>query len=367
MMRFWKSKGVDGFRMDVITSISKDLEFPDNAIPYKTSNQHNVPRMHEFIHEMNQEVLTPLDMMSVGEAPAAKSTDAYLLVDPKREELDMVFTFEHMHIDREKGNINGRWALTEPDIISLKKIMSEWQLNLRNKGWNALYFENHHRGRVISRWGNDDNYRYESATAFATILHGMQGTPFIYQGEEIGMTNAKFELDEYIDVELRGNYEYFVEQQKTISKEDFLKAVHKVSRDNDRTPMHWDNSENGGFSEATPWFKVNPNYKDINVASDINSDKSVFRFYQKLIQLRHEENIILEGSYELLLPEHPHLFVYKRVLGNKTWLVGANLSEADQTITGIMLDNRVVKVSNYKKEKIESVLKPYESFIIETN
>lgn len=365
MMRFWKSKGVDGFRMDVITSISKDLNFPDNEIPYTTGNQQNGPRMHEFIHEMNQEVLTPYDMMSVGEAPAAKSTDAYLLVDPKREELDMVFTFEHMHIDREKGNINGRWALTEPDIVSLKKIMSEWQLNLRDKGWNALYFENHDRGRIISRWGNDEEYRYESATAFATILHGMQGTPFVYQGEEIGMTNAKFELDEYIDVELRGNYEYFVKQQQTISEEDFLKAVHKVSRDNARTPMHWNDTMNGGFSEAKPWFKVNPNFKEINVEKDKQSDKSVFYFYQKLIKLRHEDNILLEGDYELLLPEHPQLFVYKRSLGDRIWLVVANLSASYQQLTSILPDNYTIKLSNYKRSELNENLAPYESFIIE--
>lgn len=365
MMRFWKSKGVDGFRMDVITSISKDLNFPDNEIPYTTVNQQNGPRMHEFIHEMNQEVLTPYDMMSVGEAPAAKSTDAYLLVDPKREELDMVFTFEHMHIDREKGNINGRWALTEPDIVSLKKIMSEWQLNLRDKGWNALYFENHDRGRIISRWGNDEEYRYESATAFATILHGMQGTPFVYQGEEIGMTNAKFELDEYIDVELRGNYEYFVKQQQTISEEDFLMAVHKVSRDNARTPMHWNDETNGGFSEGDPWFKVNPNYKEINVEKDKKSDKSVFYFYQKLIKLRHEDNILLEGDYELLLPEHPQLFVYKRSLGDRIWLVVANLSASYQQLTSILPDNYTIKLSNYKRSELNENLAPYESFIIE--
>ncbi|MGX4685559.1 glycoside hydrolase family 13 protein [Vagococcus sp. JNUCC 83] len=365
MMRFWKSKGVDGFRMDVITSISKDLNFPDNEIPYTTGNQQNGPRMHEFIHEMNQEVLTPYDMMSVGEAPAAKSTDAYLLVDPKREELDMVFTFEHMHIDREKGNINGRWALTEPDIVSLKKIMSEWQLNLRDKGWNALYFENHDRGRIISRWGNDEEYRYESATAFATILHGMQGTPFVYQGEEIGMTNAKFELDEYIDVELRGNYEYFVKQQQTISEEDFLKAVHKVSRDNARTPMHWNDETNGGFSEADPWFKVNPNFKEINVEKDKKSDKSVFYFYQKLIKLRHEDNILLEGDYELLLPEHPQLFVYKRSLGDRVWLVVANLSASHQQLTCTLPDNYTTKLSNYQRSELNENLAPYESFIIE--
>ena len=365
MMRFWKNKGVDGFRMDVITSISKDLSFPDNEIPLTTSNQQNGPRMHEFIHEMNQKVLTPLDMMSVGEAPAAKSTDAYLLVDPKREELDMIFTFEHMHIDREKGNINGRWALKAPDFVALKKIMSDWQNNLRGKGWNALYFENHDRGRIISRWGNDSNYRYECATAFATVLHGMQGTPFIYQGEEIGMTNAKFKLGDYIDVELRGNFEHFVKQQQTISEEEFLKAVHKVSRDNARTPLHWNDSKHGGFSDSKPWFKINPNFTEINVEADRKSKKSIFEYYKKLIKLRHEESILTDGIYELLFPENPYLFIYKRKIENKEWIIIVNLTEKVSQLPDILPKDYKILLSNYDSNKINIELRPYESYIVE--
>ena len=368
VMKYWKGRGVDGWRLDVITSISKDLRFPDNPKPLTKENQHNGPRMHEFIHDLNQHVLTPYDMMSVGEAPASNAADAPLLVDPTREELDMVFTFQHMHIDRKPGDVNGRWALQKPDFVELKRIMAEWQTQLSGRGWNALYFENHDRARVISRWGNDSTYRYECATAFATILHGMQGTPYVYQGEEIGMTNPKFKLADYEDVEVIGNYHQFVEQQKTISNADFLAAVHKVGRDNARTPMQWDDSRNAGFSDATPWFKLNPNYTAINVARDAAANKSVAHYYQQLIRLRHDESILRDGSFELLMPQDPALFAYKRRDGEKTWLVLANLSDQPHDLQGLLAntDYRVV-LSNYQRETIGQQVAPYESFIVELN
>ncbi|WP_288225898.1 alpha-glucosidase [uncultured Enterococcus sp.] len=368
MMRFWKSKGVDGWRMDVVTSISKDLDFPDNPRDFTTENQQNGPRMHEFIHEMNQEVLKPFDMMSVGESPAAKSTDAHLLVDPKREELDMIFTFEHMHVDRKKGDVNGRWALKPMDLPELKRILAAWQKELRGKGWNALYFENHDRARVISRWGNDAEYRYECATAFATILHGLQGTPFIFQGEEIGMTNPVFELDEYEDIELRGNYHFYVEQQKTMSKSEFLAAVHKISRDNARTPMQWEDSDYAGFSKVEPWFKINPNYPEVNAALDQKSEKSVFSYYQKLIELRHTEEILTEGEFELLYEEDSKLFVYKRNWKAKTWIVIANMSETEQQFPKALdLSGSTIVLKNYaEREKLTAALAPYEALIIQT-
>lgn len=368
MMRFWKQKGVDGWRMDVITSISKNQDFPDNERNLTTTNQQNGPRMHEFIHEMNREVLAPLDMMSVGESPAAKSWNAWELVSPKREELDMIFTFEHMHIDRKAGDVNGRWALQERDLVALKSILSNWQLELRDNGWNALYFENHDRARVISRWGNDEDYRYECATAFATILHGLQGTPYIYQGEEIGMTNPKFELEDYVDIELRGNYEHFVLNQKTLSKEAFLKAVHKISRDNARTPMQWNSELNAGFTTGTPWFKVNPNYKAINVIADKAASKSIFSYYQKLIRLRKTNEILKNGDYELLLPDDTRIFAYLRQNENEVWLILANLSE-EMIELGELMDLPEIKsviLANYSDRKdLVSALRPYESFIIE--
>ncbi|MCY3077920.1 alpha-glucosidase [Aerococcus sp. JJEM-2022b] len=368
-MQFWIDKGIDGWRLDVITSISKDWNFPNNAVNYSTSNQQNGPRMHEFLRELNRMILAPNKMMSVGEAPAAKASDATQLVDPKRQELDMVFTFQHMHIDRIKGNVNGRWAIKQPDYVELKEIICDWQDALRNKGWNALYFNNHDRARIVSRWGNDSKYRYESATAFATILHGLQGTPFIYQGEEIGMTNADFGLEDYVDVELKGNYDYFVKELQSISESDFLKAAHKVSRDHARTPMQWNNDTNAGFSIADPWFKVNPDYKHINVAADRKSKKSIFKYYKKLIQLRHEENILRDGDFNMFMMDDPYVILYERKIGDQHWIVAANLSENKRSIDRQLfdLDSYDYVIHNYENRKLDYELFPYESFIISYN
>lgn len=368
VMRYWKAHGVDGWRMDVITSISKNQDFPNNPNPhhlqYVVGNQNNGPRMHEFIHEMNQEVFKPFSMMSVGEAPDSKSKDARLLVEPDREELNMVFTFEHMHVDRKPGDVNGRWAIQPVDIVQLKKTLSNWQNTLDGHGWNALYFENHDRARTPSRWGNDTKYRYESATAFATVLHGLKGTPFVYQGEEIGMTNPHFELEDYEDIELKTNYDKLVKQEKTISDVDFLKAARKISRDNARTPMQWDDSKNAGFTRGKPWFKLNPNYKDLNVSSDLKSDKSVFKYYQELIKLRHEEPILKDGTFELLLPDDKNIFMYTRTLGNEQWLVVANLSGESQKVETLnrYVDFKTV-INNYDGENGE-ILRPYEAKIL---
>lgn len=368
VMRYWKAHGVDGWRMDVITSISKDQNFPNNPNPhhleYVVGNQNNGPRMHEFIHEMNQEVFKPFSMMSVGEAPDSKSKDARLLVEPDREELNMVFTFEHMHVDRKPGDVNGRWAIQPVDIVQLKRTLANWQNTLDGHGWNALYFENHDRARTPSRWGNDTKYRYESATAFATVLHGLKGTPFVYQGEEIGMTNPSFELEDYEDIELKTNYDKLVKQEKTISGTDFLKAARKISRDNARTPMQWDDSKNAGFTKGKPWFKLNPNYKDLNVSDDIRSDKSVFKYYQELIKLRHEEPILKDGTFKLLLPDDKNIFMYTRTLDDEQWLVVANLSGDLQRVDAL---NKYVGfktvVTNYDDGDKE-ILRPYEARIL---
>ncbi|KRK61817.1 hypothetical protein C5L30_000110 [Companilactobacillus farciminis] len=321
VMRYWKAHGVDGWRMDVITSISKNQDFPNNDNPhglkYVVGNQNNGPRMHEFIHEMNQEVLEPFHMMSVGEAPDSKSKDTRSLVDPTRKELNMVFTFEHMHVDRKPGSVNGRWAIQPANIVELKRILFDWQKNLEGHGWNALYFENHDRARTPSRWGNDKEYRYESATAFATVLHGLKGTPFVYQGEEIGMTNPEFNLDDYEDIELTTNYKKLVENEKTISSKDFLKAARKISRDNARTPMQWNDKLNAGFTSGKPWFKLNPNYPSVNVDKDLSSSKSVFKYYQKLIRLRHTNDILEFGDAKLLMPDDKDIFAYTRQYKNQ--------------------------------------------------
>ncbi|WP_368790532.1 alpha-glucosidase [Companilactobacillus farciminis] len=371
VMRYWKAHGVDGWRMDVITSISKNQDFPNNDNPhglkYVVGNQNNGPRMHEFIHEMNQEVLEPFHMMSVGEAPDSKSKDTRSLVDPTRKELNMVFTFEHMHVDRKPGSVNGRWAIQPANIVELKRILFDWQKNLEGHGWNALYFENHDRARTPSRWGNDKEYRYESATAFATVLHGLKGTPFVYQGEEIGMTNPEFNLDDYEDIELTTNYKKLVENEKTISSKDFLKAARKISRDNARTPMQWNDKLNAGFTSGKPWFKLNPNYPSVNVDKDLSSSKSVFKYYQKLIRLRHTNDILEFGDAKLLMPDDKDIFAYTRQYKNQKWLIIANLSGHSRLLESLnKYRNSKIVISNYKEAKFDS-MRPYEALILQIN
>ena len=369
-MRYWKAQGVDGWRLDVITQISKDLTFKDapkvpgkKYVPLKNTSG---PHMHKFIHELNREVLSPFDMMSVGEAPNSSIDEILKLTAPEREELDMVFSFEHMRIDKATGP-NGELAVKKPDFKQLKDVLSKMQTKLANKAWNALYFENHDRSRIPSRWGDDKEYRYESATAFATILHGLCGTPFVFQGEEIGMTNPQYDMNQYEDIELKNSYQEQVEEKKLLTTKEFLDVEHKIARDNSRTPMQWNSSKNAGFSQGTPWYQVNPNYDEINVEKDRQSKKSVFKYYQDLIKLRHNEDILTEGTYKELIPEDENVFAYKRDLNDKHWLVLVNM--ASKTIP--MADLKSDEIKNYSKIIIhnyegqeEKQLRPYEAVIL---
>ena len=372
LMKFWMEKGADGWRMDVIASISKDQNYPDypekDGRKYYTGKYHsNGPRLHEFIHEMNQEVLSKYDCMTVGEAPGSTPEVARLFTDPTREELNMIFTFEHMNIDRIPGSVNRKWALKPFDLRELKRVMSEWQNKLYGKGWNALYFENHDQPRVISRWGNDTVYREKCAKAYATILHGMQGTPYVYQGEEIGMTNVQFELDEYEDIEVRNAYKELVLNGKSISEEDFKKAVWNKSRDNARTPMQWDDSDNAGFTTGKPWFRISDRYKEINVEQALADKDSVFYYYKNLIELRHKESILTEGNYQLLLPEDEKIFAYLRNTENEIWLVAANMSEetvSTDKLKTIAKEKQDVIIGNYKRADLGEALRPYEAFMM---
>lgn len=372
LMKFWMEKGADGWRMDVIASISKDQNYPDypeeDGRKYYTGKYHsNGPRLHEFIHEMNQEVLSKYDCMTVGEAPGSTPEVARLFTDPTREELNMIFTFEHMNIDRVPGSVNRKWALKPFDLRELKRVMSEWQTKLYGRGWNALYFENHDQPRVISRWGNDTVYRKKCAKAYATILHGMQGTPYIYQGEEIGMTNVHFDLDEYEDIEVRNAYKELVLNGKTISEDDFKKAVWNKSRDNARTPMQWDDSDNAGFTTGKPWFGVSDRYKEINVKQALADKDSIFYYYKKLIELRHKESLLTEGNYQLLLPEDEKIFAYLRNTENETWLIVANMSE-DTALTDelkpLVNAKQDIMIGNYDRENLDEALRPYEAFMM---
>ena len=372
LMKFWMEKGADGWRMDVIASISKDQNYPDypeeDGRKYYTGKYHsNGPRLHEFIHEMNREVLSKYDCMTVGESPGSTPEVARLFTDPTREELNMIFTFEHMNIDRILGSVNRKWALKPFDLRDLKRVMSEWQTKLYGRGWNALYFENHDQPRVISRWGNDTVYREKCAKAYATILHGMQGTPYIYQGEEIGMTNVHFDLDKYEDIEVRNAYKELVLNGKTISEDDFKKAVWNKSRDNARTPMQWDDSDNAGFTTGKPWFGVSDRYKEINVKQALADKDSIFYYYKKLIELRHKESLLTEGNYQLLLPEDEKIFAYLRNTENETWLIVANMSE-DTALTDelkpFVNDKQDIMIGNYDRANLDEALRPYESFMM---
>ena len=372
LMKFWMEKGVDGWRMDVIASISKEQDFPDypeeEGRKYYTGKYHsNGPRLHEFIQEMNREVLSKYDCMTVGEAPGSTPEVARLFTDPDRKELNMIFTFEHMNIDRVPGSVNRKWALKPFDLRELKRVMSDWQYKLAGRGWNALYFENHDQPRVISRWGNDTEYREECAKAYATVLHGMQGTPYIYQGEEIGMTNVAFELEEYEDIEVRNAFQELVVNGKSITREEFQKAVWNKSRDNGRTPMQWDDSENAGFTTGTPWFRVSDRYQEINVKNALEKKDSVFYYYKELIRLRHEEPLLTEGEYRLILPEDEHIFAYLRQTEKEGWLVAANLSEKtlpSEPLREFVKEMQEVMIGNYERTGIEGDLRPYEAFMM---
>ena len=373
LMKFWMDKGADGWRMDVIASISKDQSFPDypktDDRKYYTGKYHsNGPRLHEFIHEMNREVLSKYDCMTVGEAPGSTPEVARLFTDPEREELNMIFTFEHMNIDRIPGSVNRKWALKPFDLRDLKRVMSEWQNKLYNKGWNALYFENHDQPRVISRWGNDTTYREECAKAYATVLHGMQGTPYVYQGEELGMTNCPFNtLDNFRDLESINAFHELTEQGK-MTEEDMMAAIGYKGRDNARTPMQWDDSAYAGFSTANPWIMVNPNYTKINAKDQINREDSVFKYYQKLIKLRHESELIVYGTYDLILDDDKDIYAYIRTLGDEKLIVYCNFSENTREVElPEEFTNGKVLISNYIDAKVNHkiTLRPYEAIVIQ--
>lgn len=372
IMRYWAEKGIDGWRLDVITEISKYTDYPDyqtnSSQPVVGFMHSNGPRVHEFLQEIHEQVLEPYGLMTVGEAQDSTAKFACDYVDSERKELDMIFTFEHMDIDAKQNNPNGKWELESFKLSNLKKVLNDWQISLDEYGWNALYFENHDRPRVISRWGNDTTYRYECATAFATVLHGLKGTPYIFQGEEIGMTNIKLPINQYDDIEIKNNYEELVNKNKSISHKEFLKAVYQIGRDNGRTPMQWNASKNAGFTGGNPWFYVNPRYKEINVENALADKDSIYHYYKELIRLRHEEDILTEGTFEMILLEDEFIFAYFRKIKEKKWLIVANFSEEEQAfyIPDIEKDNEVkIILSNYENSKVSKKLKPFEAYIAE--
>ncbi|ATO37186.1 alpha-glucosidase [Geobacillus thermodenitrificans] len=371
MMKFWLDKGIDGFRMDVINFISKVPGLPDAPNPegkkYVSGSQFfmNGPRIHEFLQEMNREVLSKYDIMTVGEMPGVTIEEAKLYTGEDRNELNMVFQFEHMSLD---SGPNGKWDLRPWRLKDLKENFTKWQKGLEGIGWNSLYLNNHDQPRMVSRFGNDQEYRIESAKMLATFLHMLQGTPYIYQGEEIGMTNVRFaSIDDYKDIETLNMYsEKVVENGEDPQK--VMEAIYAKGRDNARTPFQWDESENAGFTTGTPWIKVNPNYKEINAQQAVEDPHSIYHYYRKLIKLRKQYPIIVYGSYDLILPDHEQIYAYTRTYQDEKLLVILNFS-AEQPIfelpKELTFTTKELLISNYDVDGAETIdrltLKPYEA------
>ena len=368
MMTWWCEKGIDGFRMDVISMISKTKDMPDGEVhglygdfgPYCVHG----PHVHDYLKEMNEKVLSRYDIMTVGETSGVTVEEAKKYAGEDSHELNMVFQFEHV----DGHGKYGKWTDEKMPLPELKRIMSRWQTELYGKAWNSLFWDNHDQPRVVSRFGNDSpQYRERSAKMLATCLHMMQGTPYIYQGEELGMTNYPFtSMDEFRDIESINAYKEWCESGR-VSHEEFWPCLKLISRDNARTPVQWDDTENAGFTTGTPWITVNPNYKEINAAVELKDPSSVFHYYQKLIALRKQYPIIVYGKYELLLPEDENLFVYTRELDNEKLLAVCNFSEQKQNFT-VPEGFRGAKclISNVERSYDEKdiVLEPYEAFVL---
>ncbi|MGM7723484.1 alpha,alpha-phosphotrehalase [Metabacillus sp. Hm71] len=372
MMDFWFKKGVDGFRLDVINLISKDQDFPDDdgSTPPGDGRKFYTdgPRVHEFIHEMNKEVFSKHDSMTVGEMSSTTIDHCIKYSNPERKELSMTFNFHHLKVDYPNGE---KWAIGEMDFQALKRILSTWQTGMNEGGgWNALFWCNHDQPRIVSRYGNDSEYHRESAKMLATTIHMMQGTPYIYQGEEFGMTDPKFtSIDQYRDVESLNMYSIL--KEKGMPEKEILEILQRKSRDNSRTPVQWDNTEQAGFTTGTPWIDVAENYKDINAENALNDPNSIFYHYKKLISLRKEYDIITDGDYELLLQDDPQLFAYVRKTENEKLLVVNNFYEAKTTFKlpeHVQVDGYSSKqlISNYPDsvDSFENMeLRPYESVV----
>ena len=352
MINFWIDKGVGGFRLDVIDLVGKE---PDKLITA------NGPKLHEYINEMNVNTFGKKDLLTVGETWGATPEIAKLYSNPIRNELSMVFQFEHISLDEIPGKT--KWDLAPLNFIKLKEVFNKWQTELDNEGWNSLFWNNHDLPRIVSRWGNDGDYRVLSAKMLATLLHGMKGTPYIYQGEEIGMTNVPFQtIDEFPDIETQNIYQ---ERLKAgFTEEETMYAIRAKARDNARTPMQWNAEKNAGFTEGTPWYRVNPNYKEINVEQALADPESVFYHYQKLIQLRKEHEVMVYGTYQLLFPEDEDLYIYTRTLEEEKWLIVCNFHEKTRKLQCKRAGQ--VMLSNYADtpaaEKITE-LRPYEAVI----
>ncbi|WP_173401503.1 alpha-glucosidase [Arthrobacter sp. H5] len=367
MMNWWLNRGVDGFRMDVINYISKDISLPDGMVPpgslWGDGAPHfaSGPRIHEYLQEMNREVFHGREakLITVGEMPGVTIEDARLFTDPERRELDMVFQFEHVGLDYGPG---GKWDYQGLDLRDLKTSWNRWQKGLADTGWNSLYLNNHDQPRLVSRFGDDARYRWESATLWATILHLHRGTPYIYQGEELGMTNVPFEsIADFRDLE---SINHFHEATTHLGQDpaEVLASLRIMSRDNARTPVQWSGAEHAGFTTGVPWIDVNPNYVDINAEIDRAGKRSVFGYYRQLIDLRHKEEVVRLGDFHLLYADHPTLYAFTRTWGAERLLVLGNVSgEAISLPDGSPAGELIL--SNYQPGDC-MVLRPWEARIL---
>lgn len=372
MMQFWFEKGVDGFRLDVINLISKDQDFPDDDGSTAPGDGRKFytdgPRVHEYMKEMNKEVFSKYDSMTVGEMSSTTIENCIEYSNPEAKELSMTFNFHHLKVDYPNGE---KWALADFDFGALKKILSKWQIEMhKGGGWNALFWCNHDQPRIVSRYGNDGKYRVESAKMLATTIHMMQGTPYIYQGEEFGMTNPKFStINEYRDVETLNTFEILKNAGK--SEEEIIEILKSKSRDNSRTPVQWNDTKHAGFTTGTPWIHPASNYPEINAEKALQDENSVFYHYQKLIQLRKEIDLITYGNYELILEDDEQLFAYVRNGDGEKLLVINNFYEKEAVLTlPDHIDaegyNSEILVSNYSDSADsfkEITLRPFESIV----
>jgi len=355
MMNFWLDKGIGGFRMDVIDLIGK---VPDELITG------NGPMLHTYLQEMHQKTFGNRDVLTVGETWGVTTDDAKLFSSPERDELSMVFQFEHIGLDEQPGK--PKWDTKPLNFIALKQVFTKWQLALDGDGWNSLFWNNHDIPRIVSNWGDDSRqYRKVSAKMFATFLHFLKGTPYIYQGEEIGLTNTPIaSIEEVNDIESINMYNERIQQG--YGKKEIIQAINKKGRDNARRPIPWDGSLNGGFTTGTPWLALNPNYKELNVKNDQEDDESVFNYYKTLIRLRKEHELIVWGEYKELLPNDSQLFVYERSYKGETWLVIINFYQAPTFYKDEDRKVDTIIISNYEdsSDKIDDLtLRAFESIV----
>lgn len=370
MMHYWLKKGIAGFRMDVINMIGKPKDYPDAYIHDGGVLGHeywaNNNRCHEYLREMYQEVLSKYDIVTVGETPYVLPMDGMKFSHPKRGELNMIFQFEHMSIDKD-NEFGDRIPF---DLVTLKQLMTKWQESLHGNGWNSLYWNNHDQPRVVSRFGDDTKYRVESAKMLGAVLHFMSGTPYIYQGEELGLTNTYYEhIDEYNDLYDHNKYDIMIHDRK-MTHEDAMNNIRYFSRDNARVPMRWSEDEHAGFTTGTPWLQMNEDYKKVNAKAALEDENSVFYFYKNLIQLRKESSYsatIVYGKHQLLAPDDRDVYSYIRYDDHRRILIVANFTNQivtrsfDETVKNLIISNYDLKTVDVQSLN----LRPYEVVIVE--